>query len=486
MSFKEGFLWGGATSAPQYEGAFLEGNRGLSTWDVMTASGANRKRKITYYNANQELVYEDAMDAVIEPGGIGCQTETDYYPTRQAVDFYHRYQEDIALMGEMGFKCYRFSISWTRICPNGLIEEPNEEGLKFYDAVIDECLKYHIEPMITLSHHDCPLYQANNGDGWLNREMIDCYVHYCRIVMTRYKDKVKYWLTFNEINHHRGWRILGYHGHSDTYRFQSVHHEFIASAKVVKMGHEINPEFQIGMMMSCPIVYPLNCDPDNVMLALEENRKHLFFGDVQALGAYPEYKLIEFEKKNIHVVMEPEDVQILREGTVDFISISYYHSGVASTDEIEQLQGNIINQGRNPFLKASDWGWQIDPVGLRIGLNVLYDRFKKPIMIVENGLGAHDKIDENGDIIDDYRIEYLRRHIAEMKKAVEIDGVDVMGYTAWGWIDIVSGGTGEMSKRYGLVYVDMDDKGNGTLDRKKKKSFDWYKNVIASNGEKLE
>ena len=383
MSFKEGFLWGGATSAPQYEGAFLEGNRGLSTWDVMTASGANRKRKITYYNANQELVYEDAMDAVIEPGGIGCQTETDYYPTRQAVDFYHRYQEDIALMGEMGFKCYRFSISWTRICPNGLIEEPNEEGLKFYDAVIDECLKYHIEPMITLSHHDCPLYQANNGDGWLNREMIDCYVHYCRIVMTRYKDKVKYWLTFNEINHHRGWRILGYHGHSDTYRFQSVHHEFIASAKVVKMGHEINPEFQIGMMMSCPIVYPLNCDPDNVMLAL-------------------------------------------------------------------------------------------------------YDRFKKPIMIVENGLGAHDKIDENGDIIDDYRIEYLRRHIAEMKKAVEIDGVDVMGYTAWGWIDIVSGGTGEMSKRYGLVYVDMDDKGNGTLDRKKKKSFDWYKNVIASNGEKLE
>ncbi len=484
MSVRKDFLWGGATSAPQYEGGMLEDGRGLCNWDTMI-SGKERTRHIAVSDAEGNIRYVPAMDAVVEKGETVVMTDTDYYPQAKAVDFYHHYQEDIRLMGEMGFKCYRFSISWTRICPHGMIEDPNEAGLKFYDAVIDECLKYGIEPMVTISHHDCPLYRANNGDGWLEREMIDSYLYYCEILFRRYRGKVKYWLTFNEINHHRGWRILGYHGKGNEKRYQSVHHEFVASAMAVSLAHKIDPENKVGMMMSCPIVYPINCDPDNVMLAMEENRKHLFFGDVQALGYYPEYKKLEFEREGFQLKMQPGDEQILKEGTVDFISISYYHSGVASKDEIEQLRGNIVNQGKNNFLKASEWGWQIDPVGLRVGLNTLYDRFHKPIMIVENGLGAADTVQSDGRIHDDYRIEYIRRHIQELKKAVELDGVDVMGYTVWSWIDTVSGGTGEMSKRYGLVYVDMDDQGNGTLKRSKKDSFYWYQKVIASNGEDL-
>ncbi|BCJ93938.1 aryl-phospho-beta-D-glucosidase BglH [Anaerocolumna cellulosilytica] len=470
--FPEGFLWGGAVAANQIEGGFGFGGKGISTADVATAGAVDKKREYT--------------DGIVE--GI-------YYPSHEAIDFYHRYKEDIKLLSEMGFKCFRTSIAWSRIFPKGDEAVPNEEGLQFYDAVFDECLKYNIEPVVTISHYEMPYHLVTQYGAWRNRKLIAFYINFCKVIFERYQNKVKYWMTFNEIN------VIAYQSfiaagikletgeRKEEVIYQAAHHQFIASAKAVALGHEINPDFKIGCMLLYPLTYPMTCNPEDVLLANEAMNKNYYFSDVQVRGAYPNFMKKYFERNNINITMEAGDAEILKQGTVDYVGFSYYMSLVASSDKEkggDAAGGNMVRGGANPYLETSEWGWQIDSVGLRIALNNLYDRYQIPLFIVENGLGAIDKVEEDGSIQDDYRIEYLRHHIMEMKKAVIIDGVELMGYTPWGCIDLISAGTGEMKKRYGFVYVDKDNAGNGSLKRYKKKSFHWYQKVIASNGEDLE
>ena len=475
MGFRKDFLWGGATAANQCEGGYKEGKRGLSNIDVLPF-GKDRF-----------------------PVGMGkmkmfeCD-ENHYYPSHEAIDMYNHYKEDIALFAEMGFKCYRLSIAWTRIFPTGEETTPNEEGLKFYEDLFDECLKYGIEPLVTICHFDVPMNLVEKYGSWRNRKLVDLYVRYCEAIFTRFKDKVKYWLTFNEINMILHLPFVGaglYFEEGDNeeeVKYQAAHHQLVASALATKLAHEINPEFKIGCMLAAGNTYANTCAPEDVFKSIQKDRENYFFIDVQSRGYYPAYALKELERKGICLKMEQEDEKILRENTVDFISFSYYSSRLTSADsEISATtEGNVFATLKNPYLKASDWGWQIDPLGLRITMNSLYDRYQKPLFIVENGLGAVDTPDENGEINDDYRIEYLRQHIKAMKDAVELDGVDLWGYTSWGCIDLVSASTGEMKKRYGYIYVDKNNDGSGTLKRSKKKSFHWYKQVIESNGENLE
>jgi 6-phospho-beta-glucosidase len=416
-----------------------------------------------------------------------------FYPAHEAIDMYHHYKEDIALFAEMGFKCYRLSIAWSRIFPNGDDKEPNEEGLKFYDSLFDECLKYGIEPLVTICHFDVPMNLIKTIGSWKSRKMVDYYVRYCETIFKRYKDKVKYWLTFNEINMllhlpFMGAGILFEEGENkEQVKYQAAHHELVASALATKVGHEINPEFKIGCMLAAGNTYANTCAPEDVWKSMEKDRENYFFIDVQSRGEYPNYAKKMFEKSGLNIQMEAEDEDILRNNTVDFISFSYYASRLTSAnpDVNKQTEGNVFATLKNPYLKASEWGWQIDPLGLRITMNSLYDRYQKPLFIVENGLGAVDSPDENGNINDAYRIEYLKAHIEAMRDAVNEDGVELLGYTPWGCIDLVSASTGEMKKRYGFIYVDKDNEGNGTLKRSKKASFDWYKKVIETNGEVL-
>lgn len=470
--FPEGFLWGGAVVANACEGAWKAKGKGVSTADVATGGSVDKPREYT--------------DGVIKG---------KYYPSHEAIDFYHRYKDDIALLGEMGFKCFRTSIAWTRIFPNGDEIEPNEEGLKFYDDLFDECLKYGIEPVVTISHYEMPYGLVENYGGWRNRKLVDFYINYCKTIFNYYKDKVKYWITFNEIN------VVLLHPfisagiklkddeNKEQACYQAAHHQLIASAKAVKLGHSINPNFKIGGMLLYPLAYPQTCNPKDVQRVNEMMDKHYFFADVQVRGYYPNNIKCYFKRKNIKIKMEPEDDDILKNGIVDYFGFSYYMSLIVSSDITykDTKNPNLIGLSgiRNPYLEASDWGWQIDPEGLRIALNNLYNRYQIPLFCVENGLGAVDKVEEDGSINDDYRIDYLKKHIAEMKKAVTIDGVDLMGYTTWGCIDLVSATTGEMNKRYGYIYVDKDNEGNGTLERYKKKSFYWYKKVIKTNGKEL-
>lgn len=484
MGFGKDFLWGGATAANQYEGGYREGGRGLSTLDCMGVGDFQHVRKLSCI-VNGEYQWISRKDS-LPAGAQGCILENTYYPSHVATDFYHHYKEDIALFAEMGFKCYRMSISWTRIFPKGIEEKPNEEGLQFYDAVFAELAKYHIKPIVTLNHFDMPLYLANTVEGWLSRSTIEHFLRYAQTVINRYAKYVEYWITFNEINFMWSWHTLGIRDKSEPVRFQALHHVFLASAQVCAWCHKTYPNMKIGMMFSMPLSYPEDCNPLNVLKTQQEMNKEFFFADVQCRGSYPAYKLKEFQRKGIAIQMEATDPAVLKEGTVDFISISYYHSGVATIREnAETTGGNLIQLVKNPYLKASDWGWQIDPLGLRIALNLIYDRYQKPVFIVENGLGAVDSLNENHEIVDDYRIHYYREHLRCLRDAIELDGVNVLGYTAWGCIDIVSGGTGEMKKRYGFIYVDMDDYGHGTLARMKKKSFYWYQKVIRTNGESL-
>ncbi|MHC1682184.1 MAG: glycoside hydrolase family 1 protein [Clostridiaceae bacterium] len=482
MKMKDGFLWGGATAANQFEGGWNKDGKGPSSADMMTGGTHTIPRRIT---------------PVLEEG--------TYYPSHEAIDFYGHYKEDIKMFGEMGFKTFRMSINWSRIFPNGDDLEPNEEGLKFYDNVFDELKKNNIEPLVTISHYETPFGLTKKYNGWAGREVIDCYVRYCETIFNRYKDKVKYWLTFNEINiltmplgAFMGAGIL-VDGVKETVlsmdvkdneqlRFQALHHQFVASAKAVKLGHSINPDFKIGCMIAYMCNYPHTCNPDDILLTQQKDQiNNMLCSDVQVRGYYPGFAKRYLEEKGIEIKMESEDEAILREGCVDFYSFSYYMSLVASSDPSKEDQsgGNLLGGIKNPYLKASDWGWQIDPKGLRYTLNHLYDRYQIPLMVVENGLGAVDVIEEDGSINDDYRINYLRDHIIQMEEAVK-DGVDLMGYTMWGCIDLVSASTGEMKKRYGFIYVDKDNDGNGTLERKPKKSFNWYKKVIETNGENLE
>ncbi|EOW6744183.1 glycoside hydrolase family 1 protein [Cronobacter dublinensis] len=460
-TFPDGFLWGGAIAANQVEGAYLTDGKGLSTSDVQP---------------------QGILGPVVErvPGDSGIKDV--------AIDFYHRYPEDIALFAEMGFSCLRVSIAWTRIFPNGDEREPNEAGLAFYDRLFDELAAHNITPLVTLSHYEMPWGLVTQYGGWGNRETIAFFERYARTVFTRYQHKVKRWLTFNEINMSLHAPMTGVGLPEDSSQaqiYQAIHHQLVASALAVKACHEIIPDAKIGNMLLGGLMYPLSCKPDDVFAALQDNRTWQFFGDVQCRGAYPGYMLRWFRDNHITLNITEEDRAALR-STVDFISFSYYMTGCVTTDEAlnQQARGNILNMVPNPHLQSSEWGWQIDPVGLRTLLNVLWDRYQKPLFIVENGLGAKDRVEADGSINDDYRIDYLNDHLVQVREAID-DGVEVMGYTSWGPIDLVSASKAELSKRYGFIYVDRHDDGSGTLARRRKKSFAWYKAVIASNGASL-
>ena len=411
------------------------------------------------------------------------------------IDFYHRYKEDIKLFAEMGFKVFRTSIAWSRIYPLGDETEPNEQGLVFYDNLFDECHKYGIEPLVTLSHYETPLHLAEQYDGWVNPKMIEFYKRYVMTVFKRYKDKVKYWLTFNEINSilnspfMSGGIATPKEELTESQLYQAIHHEMVASASAVQIGHKINPEFQIGCMILSMPVYPLSPDPADVIKAMEESHLHDMFTEIHVHGEYPGYMKRYMREHNIEVKFASGDEEILK-NTVDFISFSYYVSVCATADEKKNVrgEGNLLGGVPNPTLKASEWGWQIDPRGLRYILNTFWDKYRKPLFIVENGLGARDQLIDDGKggktVNDEYRIEYMRDHLIQVREAIE-DGVNVMGYTSWGCIDLVSASTAELAKRYGFIYVDRNDDGSGTLNRYKKKSFEWYKEVISSNGENL-
>lgn len=473
--FPDDFLWGGAVAAHQVEGGWDQGGKGISIADVLSKGALNVERVIT----------------------DGVQPEYSY-PNHQAIDFYSKYQSDIALFAEMGFKCFRTSIAWSRIFPNGDELTPNESGLQFYDDLFDQLLKYNIEPVITLSHFEMPYHLVKQYGGWHNRKVVEFFVRFSEVVMTRYQSKVKYWITFNEINNQSNWKypLFGYcnsgvifsdYDNPEQAMYQVIHHQFIASALVVRLGHQINPEFKIGSMIHMMPLYPATCRPEDQVFAQNSMRTKYLFSDVQIRGSYPAYIIKEWERNNIAITMLPGDAKILKNGCADYLAISYYMSNIISPDYSKSDGSLSFVEGSklNPYLKASDWGWQIDPVGLRYSLSDLYERYQKPLFIVENGFGALDQRSPDGSINDDYRIDYLREHIKEMKKAVVLDGVELMGYTPWGCIDCVSFTTGEYAKRYGFIYVDKHDDGSGTMERSRKKSFYWYQGVIASNATQL-
>ncbi len=477
MSFSKDFLWGGACAANQFEGGWDADGKGASVADLCTNGSHTSPKWVT------RTVHPDRL-----------------YPSHEAVDFYHHYEEDIALFAEMGFKTFRTSINWTRIFHTGEEAEPNEAGLAFYDRVFDCCKKFGIEPLVTISHYELPFSLVEKYNGWADRRLVGFYLHYCKTIFVRYQDKVKYWLTFNEIN--AGTMPMGTVLSTGTFqgyegpiteipdrpqeRFQALHHQFIASALAIAYAHEHYPQFRMGNMNLFATMYPLTCDPDDILACQQQMQMvNWFCSDVQVRGAYPYYASRFFEENNIHIVMEDEDRDILKKGTIDFYTFSYYMSNCVTTHASEQkTAGNLMGGIKNPYLKASDWGWQIDPKGLRYTLNEIYSRYGIPVMVVENGLGAYDEKAADGAIHDDYRIDYLRQHIQQMSEAVK-DGVELMGYTPWGCIDLVSASTGEMAKRYGFIYVNKFDDGTGDLSRERKDSFFWYKKVIASNGEDL-
>lgn len=466
MRFPDGFLWGGAVAANQCEGAYDEDGKGLSIQDVT-------------------------------PHGIKGPVTSAPTPDNlklKGIDFYHRYKEDIKLFAEMGFKVFRTSVAWSRIFPNGDDEEPNEKGLQFYDDLFNECLKYDIEPLVTISHYETPLNLSIKYNGWVNRKLIGFYERYVKTLFERYGGKVKYWLTFNEINSvlHEPFSSGGIYTDKSKLTgqdlYQAVHHELVASAAAVKLAHEMIPDAKIGCMILSMPVYPLTPAPDDIIAAMDADHKNDFFGDVHVRGKYPGYMKRYFRENGIEIQIEPGDEEMLK-NTVDFVGFSYYMSICESADKtIERGPGNILGGVPNPYLRASEWGWQIDPQGLRYVLNRFYDRYQKPLFIVENGLGAADELvtgtDGTPTVNDDYRIQYLNDHLIQVREAIE-DGVEVMGYTAWGCIDLVSASTAEMKKRYGFIYVDRNNDGTGTLKRYKKRSFDWYKNIIATNGASL-
>ncbi|MCY7678939.1 MULTISPECIES: 6-phospho-beta-glucosidase BglA [Bacillus] len=478
MTLPKDFLWGGALAAHQFEGGWNEAGKGPSVVDVMTAGAHGVPRQMT---------------ETIE--------DSKFYPNHEAIDFYHRYKEDIAMFAEMGLKCLRTSIGWSRIFPKGDEAEPNEAGLQFYDDVFDELLKHGIEPVITLSHFEMPLHLAREYGGFRSRKVAEYFTKFAEVCFNRYKDKVTYWMTFNEINNKMDvnnplflWTNSGVSvkegENAKEVMYQAGHHELLASAWAVAKGKEINPAFQIGAMVSHVPIYPYSSNPEDVMLAEEYMRQRYFFPDVQVRGYYPSYALKEFEREGYHIPFEEGDEESLRKGKVDYLGFSYYMSTTVKSDAVSDNDGDIVNGALphgvdNPYIKSSDWGWSIDPTGLRYTLNRFYDRYQIPLFIVENGFGAIDQVEEDGSIHDPERIQYLASHIEALKKAIEYDGVDLIGYTPWGIIDIVSFTTGEMKKRYGMIYVDRDNEGNGSMKRLKKDSFTWYQNVIATNGEEV-
>ncbi|WJV61182.1 6-phospho-beta-glucosidase [Pectobacteriaceae bacterium CE70] len=482
--YPDGFLWGGAVAANQVEGAWNVGGKGLSTADM----AINKKNlKPEEYEKHYTITEEQISEAM-------AATDATNYPKRRGIDFYHRYKEDITLFAEMNFKVLRVSIAWTRIFPKGDENTPNEEGLKFYDDLFDELVKNGIEPLVTLSHYEMPMHLVNHYAGWKDRQTVDFFVKFAVTVFERYQRKVKHWLTFNEIDSiirhpFTTSGIVPCRYSADEIEhviYQSLHHQFVASALAVKHCHQIRPDAKIGCMLTRLLTYPESCAPEDVLLAQQENQLNYFFTDVQIRGHYPKFMQRRFEQKGIKIDMQQGDEEILQQHTVDFLSFSYYMSLVTSinADKMDKVGGNIAGGVKNPYLQTTEWDWQIDPIGLRIAMNDMYDRYQIPLFVVENGMGAVDKIDENNQINDDYRIEFFKSHLTQMKEAIK-DGVEVMGYTSWGPIDLISASTSEMAKRYGFIYVDQDNDGNGTLVRYRKKSFYWYQHVIETNGSEL-
>ncbi|WP_221928439.1 glycoside hydrolase family 1 protein [Enterococcus casseliflavus] len=470
--FPKDFLWGGATSAHQIEGAYLEDGKLPCTADTLLQGFRDRFGK-GYQKIDPEK----------------------YYPSHQASDFYHHYKEDIRLLHEMGLKCFRMSIAWTRIFPKGDEDEPNEKGLLFYDNVFDELLKYGIEPIVTITHYETPLHLAREYGGWRNRKLIDFYENYCQTIFTRYKNKVKYWMNFNEINTNlllpdfgAGFHVERNDQQRNQQIYQASHHMFVASAKANYLCHKIIPNSQIGMMLAGMQSYPATCQPNDVWETIKHKNDSLFFSDVMMRGEYPFYTENLFKKLGVELRIAPGDLELMSKNPCDYLAFSYYMSNVITADEEKlTIVGNLSRGTVNPFLETSDWGWQLDPIGLKNYMVELYERYHKPLFIVENGLGAKDELVKNDGIwtvIDDYRIDYLERHIIQMKEAMEY-GVELMGYTPWGCIDLISASGGQISKRYGFIYVDLDDDGIGSFNRYKKKSFEWYKQVIKTNGENL-
>ena len=476
-AFPQDFLWGGAFAANQVEGGFREGHKGLSTADVFPLGD---RKKGGVFDRTLAEIQQAANDE-----------DDSKYPKRRGIDFYHRYKEDIALFAEMGFKALRFSISWPRIYPNGDEEKPNEEGLDFYLDIFKELKKYDIEPVVTLSHFELPLHLAMEGNGWVNKKVIDYFVKYVETIFDAYQDYVRYWITFNEIDAtvhipFTGAGIIKEVSENvEQDKYQALHHQFVASAIVTKIAHEKYPHFKIGCMSTKNLKYPATCKPEDALQCLKETEMDAFCTDVQVFGEYNYAIQQEWRNKGIEIVQTEEEKKLLKENTVDYVSFSYYASLVTSAEgsKKEKTSANLLVGEKNPYLKQTPWGWQIDPTGLRYSLNQLYSRYKLPLFVAENGLGTIDKL-EDGCVHDDYRIDYIREHIQQMKLAIE-DGVPVFGYTYWGCIDCISASTSEMSKRYGFIYVDQDDQGNGSLERIKKDSFAYYKQVIASNGETL-
>lgn len=478
-TFPANFLWGGATAASQIEGAWKEKGKGVTITEVVPQP--NFKQKLAFPEVTKDSIKRALADH-----------NDARYPKRNGIDFYHSYQKDIRLLHEMGYRAFRFSISWARIFPNGIEENPNQDGLQFYDKIINECLKYHIEPVVTMHHFDLPLNITLKQNGWASRKTIDLFTKYTEVIINRYKGKVRYWITFNEINSGT-WGFVGTGALEDglsnnqklNLRYQSLHHMFLASACAVKQVHKLDPNAQVGCMIAKDLIYPYSCDPQDVLLAQRKENLNYFCSDVQIKGKYPNFMSRYFNEHQIQINWEQNDQKILEEGKCDFLAFSYYSSLTVSSSKQDNSQhGNMALGKANPYLKKTPWGWQIDPIGLRITLNGFWNRYQIPLFIVENGLGTADKV-ENGEIHDSYRVDYLKQHIAQVLESIK-DGVKVIGYLMWSPFDLVSASTSQMSKRYGCIYVDLDDNGNGTLKRIPKDSFYWYKKVIETNGKLIE
>lgn len=481
MSLPDTFLWGGATAAFQFEGGYDEGGRGLGTHDCETDGTHEVPRVITYRmpdGSTGEARSHFFGPESLPDGAVPCILPDRYYPSHMAVDFYHRWREDVELLAGMGYNVFRFSVSWSRIFPTGEEDEPNPDGIKFYGDLIDELAAHGIEPLITIHHDELPAALAEKYDGWSSRHIIDCYVRYCRALFEAFGDRCRYWLTFNEINAVRGYAACGTHRCDDQTHYQAVHNMFLASARAVALGHEMMPGSKFGAMYALSEIYPATCRPEDVFRHMQCRRESLYFVDTMARGAYPAYAADLLARRGARIEKEPGDDEVLAAGQLDYVAFSYYRSCTVSTE----TKFNVVGGDPNPYLESTPWGWPIDSLGLRYCMNEIYDRCQKPLFIVENGMGAVDEPDAEGFVDDGYRIDYLRDHLRAMMDAIEVDGVECLGYTMWAPIDLVSLSTGEMKKRYGNVYVDMDDKGAGSLRRVKKRSYDWMRHVIETNG----
>lgn len=484
MPLRNDFLWGGAIAANQVEGAWNLDNKGMSVADVATFKpNVDVKDYKAHNTVTSEMIEKARSDSEIQ-----------WYPKRRGIDFYHRYREDIQLFAEMGFKALRISIAWTRLFPTGEESEPNISGIEFYKNIFKELKKYNIEPIVTLSHYEMPLALSEKYNGWVDRKLINLFVKYAEVCFKEFGEYVTYWLTFNEID------SVGRHpfttagiiedrciGYSLEYAiYQALHHQYVAAAIATKLCHEIIPGSQMGCMLTKLTTYPNTCKPEDVLLSFESNLNNYAHADIQIFGEYPTLYQQQLKNKGINIQKTAEDDKILKEHTADYLAFSYYMSRTESSDSsLEQTSGNTIMGVKNPYLPSTEWGWQIDPIGLKISLLELQDRYNVPLIIVENGMGAKDEVTDDGQIHDSYRISYLKQHIEEMIEAVEL-GVDLFGYTSWAPIDSISVSTSQMTKRYGYIYVDQDDLGQGTLKRMKKDSFFWYQKVIESNGQNLD